>query len=104
MPSGVCIRAQRLGQVGAVLALLGCAPFVQAVETVRLTIASSHSTNFIPAGALPRVVVAETNARLEAAGSDVRVRWTEAYGGSLYKYDNTLEAIEVGLADIGWVG
>ena len=24
-----------------------------------------------------------------------RVRWIEAYGGSLYKYDNTLEAIEI---------
>jgi TRAP-type C4-dicarboxylate transport system substrate-binding protein len=79
-------------------------PLVQAVETIRLTIASSHSTNFAPVGAMPRVVVAQTNERLEAQGSNYRVRWTEAYGGSLYKYENTLEAIEIGLTDIGWVG
>ena len=32
------------------------------------------------------------------------MRWTEAYGGSLYKYENTLEAVEIGLTDMGWVG
>jgi TRAP-type C4-dicarboxylate transport system substrate-binding protein len=50
------------------------------------------------------LVVPETNRRLEAMGSPYRIRWTEAYGGSLYKYENTLEAIEIGLADMGWVG
>ena len=97
-------RRPGLGRLALLAGLACCMPLAQAQETVRITIASSHSTNFAPVGALPRVVVAETNARLEAVGSELRVRWTEAYGGSLYKYDNTLEAIEVGLADIGWVG
>jgi TRAP-type C4-dicarboxylate transport system substrate-binding protein len=50
------------------------------------------------------LVVPESNARLEAMGSPHRIRWTESYGGSLYKYSHTLEAVEIGLTDIGWVG
>ena len=36
--------------------------------------------------------------------SEHEIVWREAYGGSLYKWQNTLEAIEIGLTDIGWVG
>jgi TRAP-type C4-dicarboxylate transport system substrate-binding protein len=72
--------------------------------TIRLTIASSHSTSLAWVGTLHTLVVPEVNARLAAMGSPHRVRWTEAYGGSLYKFDNTLEAVEIGLADMGWVG
>jgi TRAP-type C4-dicarboxylate transport system substrate-binding protein len=50
------------------------------------------------------LVVPESNARLEAMGSEHRIRWIESYGGSLYKYSHTLEAVEIGLTDIGWVG
>jgi TRAP-type C4-dicarboxylate transport system substrate-binding protein len=50
------------------------------------------------------LVVPESNKRLEAMGSPHRIRWTESYGGSLYKYSHTLEAVEIGLTDIGWVG
>ena len=37
-------------------------------------------------------------------GSPTDIRWTEAYGGSLYEYGERSEAVEIGLADIGWVG
>jgi TRAP-type C4-dicarboxylate transport system substrate-binding protein len=50
------------------------------------------------------LVVPESNRRLQAMGSSHRIRWTEAYGGSLYKFENTLEAVEIGLTDMGWVG
>jgi TRAP-type C4-dicarboxylate transport system substrate-binding protein len=50
------------------------------------------------------LVVPESNRRLEAMGSPHRILWTESYGGSLYKYNHTLEAIEIRLTDIGWVG
>jgi len=73
-------------------------------ETIRLTIASSHTTGLPWVGVMHTLVVPESNRRLEAAGSPHRIRWTEAYGGSLYKYDNTLEAVEIGLTDMGWVG
>ena len=89
------------------LALLGAASAVRADDdghTIKLTIASSHSTSLAWVGTMHNLVVPETNRRLTALGSPYRIRWTEAYGGSLYKYDNTLEAIEIGLTDLGWVG
>jgi C4-dicarboxylate-binding protein DctP len=89
------------------LALLGAVSAVRADDdghTIKLTIASSHSTTLAWVGTMHNLVVPETNRRLAALGSPYRIRWTEAYGGSLYKYDNTLEAIEIGLTDLGWVG
>jgi len=79
------------------------AAYAQA-ETIRMTIASSHTTGLPWVGVMHTLVVPESNRRLEALGSPNRIRWTEAYGGSLYKYDNTLEAVEIGLTDMGWVG
>lgn len=73
-------------------------------ETLRLTIASSHTTSLPWVGVMHTLVVPESNRRLEAMGSPHRIRWTETYGGSLYKYSNTLEAVEIGLTDVGWVG
>jgi len=73
-------------------------------EEVRLTVASSHTTGLPWVGVMHTLVVPESNARLEAMGSPHRIRWTESYGGSLYKYSHTLEAVEIGLTDIGWVG
>ena len=74
------------------------------LQTIKLTIASSHSTSLAWVGTMHSLVVPQANRRLEAMGSPYRIRWTEAYGGSLYKYENTLEAIEIGLTDLGWVG
>ena len=73
-------------------------------EELRLTIASSHTTGLPWVGVMHTHVVPESNARLEAMGSPHRIRWTESYGGALYKLNHTLEAVEIGLTDIGWVG
>lgn len=88
--------------ISALAAQAGCT--ADDPHTIRLTIASSHSTNLAWIGTMHTLVVPETNRRLAARGSPHRIRWTEAYGGSLYKYDSTLEAIEIGLTDMGWVG
>jgi TRAP-type C4-dicarboxylate transport system substrate-binding protein len=77
---------------------------IAAADTFRLTAGAPQSTNLPWIGVIERVVVPQSNARLQAAGSEHRIIWREAYGGSLYKWQNTLEAIEIGLADIGWVG
>jgi TRAP-type C4-dicarboxylate transport system substrate-binding protein len=75
-----------------------------AADTIRMTIASSHTTGLPWVGVMHTLVVPETNRRLEALGSPHRIHWTETYGGALYKYDHTLEAVEIGLTDMGWVG
>jgi TRAP-type C4-dicarboxylate transport system substrate-binding protein len=85
-------------------------PFARAAEggageqVIPLTIASSHTTGLPWVGVMHTLVVPQANARLRAEGSPYRIRWTETYGGSLYKYPNTLEAVEIGLTDMGWVG
>ncbi len=73
-------------------------------HTIKLTVASSQSTSLAWVGTMHTLIVPELNRRLEARGSAYHIRWTEAYGGSLYKYPDTLEAIDIGLADMGWVG
>jgi TRAP-type C4-dicarboxylate transport system substrate-binding protein len=89
---------------GFLASLLLSATVSARAETIRLTIASSHTTGLPWVGVMHTLVVPESNRRLEAMGSEHRIRWTEAYGGSLYKLSNTLEAVEIGLTDIGWVG
>ena len=89
--------------MGAALAAIFLAAGAHA-ETIRLTIASSHTTGLPWVGVMHTLVVPESNRRLEAMGSPHRIRWTETYGGALYKYESTLEAVEIGLTDMGWVG
>ena len=71
---------------------------------IELTVASSQPTTLALVGAMHTLVVPELDRRLAARGSPHTIRWTEAYGGSLYKYGETLEGIQIGLTDMGWVG
>ncbi len=91
----------------ALVALASVSPGVRAAgddDTIKLTVASSQATTLAWVGTMHTLVVPELDRRLAARGSPYRIRWTEAYGGSLYKYGETLEAIEIGLTDMGWVG
>ncbi|GAB2184287.1 C4-dicarboxylate TRAP transporter substrate-binding protein [Roseibium sp. LAB1] len=86
----------------------GCASIIAAgaaqAETYNLTISSSHPTVLPWVGQLSTLVVAESNQRLEEMGSEDRIEWTESYGGALYGFKDTLEAVGDGLTDAGWVG
>lgn len=87
----------------AVIALAAPAS-AQQTETIRLTIGSSHPPVIPWVLAMRNTVVQKTNAALQAKGSKYRIEWNEAYGGVLYNFENTIEAIEQGIADFGWVG
>lgn len=98
-------RRQAIKTLCAAGGAVAFAPYIaRGANTIKLTIASSHPTAVAWVGTMQKHVVPETNKRLAAMGSDVRVEWTESYGGALYKFDKTLEAVEQGLTDIGWVG
>jgi TRAP-type C4-dicarboxylate transport system substrate-binding protein len=71
-------------------------------ETFKLTAGSSHPPIVAWARALPALVVPGTAEKAEALGHSIE--WTEAYAGALYDFQNTLEGVEEGLADVGWVG
>lgn len=82
--------------------LMGGRAFGQ--ETINLTMASSHPTTLPWITPLHTVVVAKSNAMLEARGSKYRINWTESYGGALYGYTETLEAVTQQITDMGWIG
>jgi TRAP-type C4-dicarboxylate transport system substrate-binding protein len=98
------LKLQFLRALLAAAAVAGAAHAEADDATIKLTVASSQGTTLAWVGAMHTLVVPELVRRLAARGSPYRIRWTEAYGGSLYKYENTLEAVEIGLTDMGWVG
>jgi TRAP-type C4-dicarboxylate transport system substrate-binding protein len=71
---------------------------------IKLTASSSHPPIVPWVSTIKNLVVPEANKRLEAKGSQHRIAWTEAYAGALYNFNNTLEGIEQGLGDVGWIG
>jgi C4-dicarboxylate-binding protein DctP len=96
-------RTMLAGMITATTPLVGGRKAI-AQETINLTIGSSHPT-FLPwVGPLKTIVVDKSNAMLEERGSNYRINWTEAFGGTLYDFNDTMEAITQNIADIGWVG
>jgi TRAP-type C4-dicarboxylate transport system substrate-binding protein len=75
-----------------------------AARDYKMTIGSSHPPVLPWTIPLKELVVPESNKRLKAKGLPDTIQWTEAYAGALYDFNNTLEGIGDGLADIGWVG
>jgi TRAP-type C4-dicarboxylate transport system substrate-binding protein len=73
-------------------------------KTIKLTIASSHPLSIPWVEPLKTVMVGKANEELEKAKSPYRINWTEAFGGSLYGFQDTLTAVTNGLTDIGWIG
>lgn len=89
--------------VVAGMALATVATSVSAKEW-KLTAGSSHPPILPWVSALKDHVVPESNRMLAELGIGDTIEWTEAYGGALYDFNNTLEGVGDGLADVGWVG
>lgn len=97
-----CIR--RAIAVAALSTAGVCWGGASAQTAINLTIASSHSPAFIPVGVMAGSFKDEVDRHLKAAGGKYRINWKEAYGGTLYKLQDTMEAVRDGITDIGWVG
>ncbi|MFH1792912.1 MAG: C4-dicarboxylate TRAP transporter substrate-binding protein [Pseudomonadota bacterium] len=85
--------------MGAVMALPTAA---YAVEEIELTVASSHPLAIPWVGMIKSHFMAETD-RLLAEKGEYKIKWNEAFGGSLYKANATLTSVQEGVTDIGWV-
>lgn len=92
------------GALGVGAATIPANRLLAAEEKIRLTIAASHQLSDPPVGALKSTFVAKANEELEQMKSSYRVDWTEAYGGSLYNFRETLAAVTGGVTDVGWIG
>ena len=73
-------------------------------EPVELTIATTHTTNTPWVHVLETFFVPEFGRRLAARTGANDYRFIEVYGGALSKWKISLETVESGLAEIGWVG
>jgi len=104
MKRGIWTLAVAVAATALATAFLAAPAQAQKTETIRLTIASSHPPVIPWVLAMRNTLVNKSNKALEAKGSKYRIQWNEAYGGVLYNFENTLEAIEQGIADFGWVG
>jgi TRAP-type C4-dicarboxylate transport system substrate-binding protein len=70
----------------------------------KLTAGSSHPPIVPWVATIKNHVVPQSMAQVKAAGKGDSIQWTQAYAGALYNFKNTLEGVQNGLADLGWVG
>lgn len=86
-------------------ALLGsfCEVFAEQASQ-RITIAASHTTSIPWVSELHDYVVPAITKELHKLHPEKPIDWVEAYGGALFRWQDTLEGVQIGLADIGWVG
>ena len=74
-----------------------------AQETIMVNIGSSHPEQNIWVYAMKNTFQPEVD-RILADGGEYKVTWNEAYGGTLYKFTDTREAVMDGIVDVGMVG
>lgn len=101
------LRISRRTLLAGATAATATIPFRHALaqtETIHLTISSSHPLTIPWVDPLKTVIADRSNQMLEEMGSTSRIEWTEAFGGSLYGFDDTLEAVTQQLTDMGWIG
>lgn len=75
----------------------------QAQETITVNIGSSHPEANIWVYAMKNTFQPEVDRILAEAGA-YKVNWVENYGGTLYKFTDTREAVMDGIVDVGMVG
>jgi TRAP-type C4-dicarboxylate transport system substrate-binding protein len=95
-------RRSALKTLGAAVAAVSAPGIVRAQQTLRVTIGASHPLVNIFVGQMKETFQAEVDKRL--AGTKYRIQWREAYGGTLYKFQETLSAVRDNVVDVGWVG
>lgn len=90
--------------IAATFLAIGFGQLPADAKEYKLTAGSSHPPILPWVSTIKNYVVPQSNIRLKELGINDSIKWTEAYAGALYDFNNTLEGIENGLADIGWVG
>ena len=96
--------AKRVGLTVGLALAASLAGTPAGAKEYKMTAGSSHPPILPWVVTIKDLVVPESNKRLKELGIPDSISWTEAYAGALYNFDNTLEGVGQGLADIGWVG
>ena len=73
-------------------------------KTYKLTVVAGHPPIFLWVTLCRDFFIPEVDRRLQEAGGKDKIEWNQAYGGTVAKIGGVLEAIESGIADMGFVG
>ena len=96
---------KRLSLIVLLGALIFVLPMGQAqAKTYKLTVVAGHPPIFLWVSMARDFFIPEVDKRLKEAGGENSVEWNQAYGGTVAKIGGALEAIEEGIADMGFVG
>jgi TRAP-type C4-dicarboxylate transport system substrate-binding protein len=88
----------------AVSLVMGLSMGSALAKNYKLTVVAGHPPIFLWVTLCRDYFIPEVNKRLAEAGGKDTVEWNEAYGGTIAKLGGVLEAIEEGIADMGFVG
>ncbi|WP_237212889.1 C4-dicarboxylate TRAP transporter substrate-binding protein [Falsiroseomonas oryziterrae] len=97
------IRRRHLLAGSAALPLFAAHTAV-AQSALNITIAASHPVANFWIHIMKNVFQPEVDKFLRDNGNTHRVNWREAYGGTLYRFQDTMEAVRDNITDIGYVG
>ena len=92
-------RNALLGGAAAIAVAWGAAPAV-AQETINLTVATGHPEVFLWVKHIKETFIPTVDAELAKAG-DVKIDWTQGYGGTIVKLGSEVEAFQQGIIDVG---
>jgi len=70
----------------------------------KMTVVAGHPPIFLWVTLCRDFFIPEVDKRLLEAGGKHKIVWNQAYGGTIAKIGGALEAIEEGIADMGFVG
>lgn len=96
---------QRFFSITVVAAImLAASASTTVARTHKLTVVAGHPPIFLWVTLTRDFFIPEVDKRLKAAGGKDKIIWNQAYGGTIAKIGGALEAIESGVADMGFVG
>ena len=101
---GLLRSAFKLGGLVALTMAVLLTHFSVKAEEIKLTVISGHPPVVGSVKYLKEYFIPEVSKRLADKGSKYKIKWTQAYAGSVAKPPAVFEAIDEGIADIGHIG
>lgn len=92
------------GLLIVLLVALNVLVFPVQAKTFKITVVAGHPPIFLWVTLTQDFFIPEVDKRLADAGGKHQITWNQAYGGTVAKIGGVLEAIEEGVADMGFVG
>jgi TRAP-type C4-dicarboxylate transport system substrate-binding protein len=92
-------RNALLGGAAAIAVAWGATPALSQ-ETINLTVATGHPEVFLWVKHIKETFIPTVDAELAKTG-EVKIDWTQGYGGTIVKLGSEVEAFQQGIIDVG---